>query len=118
MKKQINKIINLVSITEKKGADFYLLSTSDEFLNEYVPEYNMRLKWLTNFSGSNGVALISRKKNFFFTDGRYILQAQKELKKKFDILDLSKINVVNFIKNNLKKKKKLFYTKNFTKKFI
>ena len=41
--KQINKIINLVSITEKKGADFYLLSTSDEFLNEYVPEYNMRL---------------------------------------------------------------------------
>ena len=118
MKKQINKIINLVSITEKKGADFYLLSTSDEFLNEYVPEYNMRLKWLTNFSGSNGVALISRKKNFFFTDGRYILQAQKELKKKFDILNLSKINVVNFIKKNLKKKKILVDTRTFSKTFI
>ena len=118
MKKQINKIKNLVSITEEKGADYYLLSTSDEFLNEYVPEHNMRLKWLTNFSGSNGVALISKKKNFFFTDGRYILQAQKELKKNFEILDLSKINVVNFIKNNLKKKKLLVDTRTFSKTFI
>ena len=66
MKKQINKIKNLVSITEEKGADYYLLSTSDEFLNEYVPEHNMRLKWLTNFSGSNGVALISKKRIFFY----------------------------------------------------
>ena len=82
MKKQINKIKNLVSITEEKGADYYLLSTSDEFLNEYVPEHNMRLKWLTNFSGSNGVALISKKKNFFFTDGRYILTGSKRIKKK------------------------------------
>ena len=40
----------------------------------------MRLKWLTNFSGSNGIALISRKKKFF-TDGRYTFQAQKELEK-------------------------------------
>ena len=118
MKKQINKIKNLVSITEEKGADYYLLSTSDEFLNEYVPEHNMRLKWLTNFSGSNGVALISKKRNFFFTDGRYILQAQKELKKNFEILDLSKINVVNFIKNNLKKKKLLVDTRTFSKTFI
>ena len=118
MKKQINKIKNLVSITEEKGADYYLLSTSDEFLNEYVPEHNMRLKWLTNFSGSNGVALISKKRNFFFTDGRYILQAQKELKKNFEILDLSKINVVNFIKNNLKKKKILVDTRTFSKTFI
>ena len=81
MKKQFNKLKELVNITEDKGADYYLLSTADEFLNEYVPEYNMRLKWLTNFSGSNGVALISRKKKIFFTDGRYILQAHKELEK-------------------------------------
>ena len=49
MKKKETKIDDLVNITEDKGADYYLLSTSDEFLNEYVPEYNMRLKWLTNF---------------------------------------------------------------------
>ena len=65
----------------------------------------MRLKWLTKFSGSNGMALISRNKNFFFTDGRYTLQAQKELENKFEILDLNKTSISNFIKKSLKKKK-------------
>ena len=118
MNKQFNKLKKLVNIIEDKGADYYLLSTADEFLNEYVPEYNMRLKWLTNFSGSNGVALISRKKKIFFTDGRYILQAHKELEKKFEIVDLSQISITNFIGSNLKKKKILIDTKNFSKAFI
>ena len=118
MKKQFNKLKELVNITEDKGADYYLLSTADEFLNEYVPEYNMRLKWLTNFSGSNGVALISRKKKIFFTDGRYTLQARKELEKIFEILDLSQISITNFVASNLKKKKILIDTKNFSKGFI
>ena len=116
--KQFNKLKKLLNITEDKGADYYLLSTADEFLNEYVPEYNMRLKWLTNFSGSNGIALISRKRRFFFTDGRYILQAHKELEKIFEIVDLSQISITNFIGKNLKKKKILIDTKNFSKAFI
>ena len=104
MEKQINKIKELVKLTQVNNADYYMLSTSDEFLNEYVPEYNMRLKWLTNFSGSNGIALIS-KKRFFFTDGRYTLQAEKELKKEFTIIDSNKTSVLDFINKNLKKKK-------------
>ena len=72
----------------------------------------MRLKWLTNFSGSNGIALISKKK-FFFTDGRYTLQAKKSFQKLFQIKDLSKISVSNFISRNLKKKKLLLIQKYF-----
>ena len=49
----------LYSFLKKKKNDYYFISTSDEYLNEYVPNYNMRLKWLTNFSGSNVYALIS-----------------------------------------------------------
>ena len=63
--KKLSKIEALEDIVGKRGADYYLISTTDDFLNEYVPEYNMRLRWLTNFSGSNGIALISKKKNFF-----------------------------------------------------
>ena len=82
----INKNLKtLYSFLKKKKTEYYFVSTSDEFLNEYVPDYNMRLKWLTNFSGSNGYALISEKKNFFFTDGRYLQQAKKELPKNFKI---------------------------------
>ena len=62
----INKNLKtLYSFLKKKKTEYYFVSTSDEFLNEYVPDYNMRLKWLTNFSGSNGYALVSEKKNFF-----------------------------------------------------
>ena len=95
-----------------------MVSTTDEFLNEYVPDFNMRLKCLTNFSGSNGYALISGKKNFFFTDGRYTLQAKKELHKSFVIFDLKELSIIDFLKKKLKSKKILIDTKCFTKDFI
>ena len=112
-----NNLKTLYSFLKKKKTDYYFVSTSDEFLNEYVPDYNMRLKWLTNFSGSNGYALVSEKKNFFFTDGRYLQQAKKELPKNFKIFDLNKENLIKFFAG-LKKKCVLADTKCFTKNLI
>ena len=108
----------LCSKLKTEGVDFYFISTSDEFLNEYVPNYNMRLKWVTNFSGSNGYALISPKKKIFFTDGRYLLQAKKEIHSSFEILDLKENSIVNFLTQKLKNKKILIDTKCFSKNFI
>ena len=114
----INKNLKtLYSFLKKKKTDYYFVSTSDEFLNEYVPDYNMRLKWLTNFSGSNGYALVSEKKNFFFTDGRYLQQANKELPKNFKIFDLNKENLIKFFAG-LKNKSVLVDTKCFSKNLI
>ena len=62
MNKNLNKLVKNLTLKE---SDYYLISTFDEYLYEYVPEYNMRLKFLTNFSGTNGIALISKKKIFF-----------------------------------------------------
>ena len=73
----------------------------------------MRLKWLANFSGSNGYALLSEKK-IFFTDGRYLEQANKELPKNFKILDLNKESLTNFF-SDFKNKKILTDTKCFSK---
>ena len=112
-----NNLKTLYSFLKKKKTDYYFISTSDEFLNEYVPDYNMRLKWLTNFSGSNGYALVSGKKNFFFTDGRYLQQANKELPKNFKIFDLKNENLSNFF-SGLKNKKILTDTKCFSKNLI
>lgn len=61
------------------GADGMFVSTGDEFLGEYVPPSACRLEWLTGFSGSAGAALVLAGKAAFFTDGRYTLQAQREL---------------------------------------
>ena len=112
---------NLKSLKKKlklSGNDYYLINTSDEFLNEYVPESEMKLKWLTNFSGSNGMALIGLDEQYFFTDGRYTQQAEKELDKSFKIFDSGRINFFEFMFVKMKYKKILLDTKTFRYDFL
>ena len=114
-------MVNFLSFKKeflKTNFDYYLVNTNDEFLNEYTPSSNMKLKWLTNFTGSNGIALIGKKKNYFFTDGRYILQAKKEIDSSFKILEIPKTNFFDFAKNNLVGKKILLDFKTFNYKFL
>ena len=59
--------------------DFYYVPSSDAHQNEYVPSCWQRRVWLTNFTGSAGDALVSADKAYLWTDGRYVLQANKEL---------------------------------------
>ena len=102
----IDKRVTLLKQLLKKGNfDGYILPSTDEYLNEYVPEFNQRLKWLTNFSGSSGTLFIIKNELLFFTDGRYTSQAKKELPKTFKIFDSSKENIFRWIKFNLDKKK-------------
>ena len=91
-----NKIKSLLNQISKYNHDAYILPSTDEFLNEYVSSQNKRLLWLTNFSGSFGIAIISIKKKILFTDGRYILQAKKQLPKNFEIYDISLVNFNDF----------------------
>ena len=100
------------------GCDIYILSSSDEFLNEFVPKRNKRLHWLTDFTGSYGIAFISKEKKIFFTDGRYLLQAKKELKSNFEIIDQSKLSLSDYIRENVKKKKILLDTRLFSRDLV
>jgi len=56
--------------------DGYIIPKNDEFFGEYIPENKDRLKFISNFSGSYGFAIILKGKNCLFVDGRYTLQAQ------------------------------------------
>ncbi len=49
-----------------------------------------RLKYLTGFSGSAGQSLVLKKQAFLFVDGRYTLQAQKEVRKGFKVIQIHK----------------------------
>ncbi|MAZ07698.1 MAG: Xaa-Pro aminopeptidase [Rickettsiales bacterium] len=113
-----NKIESLLNQMLEYKYDAYIIPSTDEFLNEYVPSQNKRLLWITNFSGSNGIAIISRKKKILFTDGRYLLQARKELPKNFEIIDISLVNFNDYLKENFKKKKILLDTKLFKIDFL
>ncbi|KQZ81387.1 X-Pro aminopeptidase [Mesorhizobium sp. Root157] len=59
--------------------DGFLVPRADEHQGEYVPARAARLRWLTGFSGSAGVALILANRAFVFVDGRYTLQVRSEV---------------------------------------
>ena len=57
----------------------YLVPRQDEFQGEYVAAYADRLKWLSGFSGSWGMAIVATHKAAIFVDGRYTVQAREEV---------------------------------------
>ncbi len=59
--------------------DAYLVPRADEYQGEYVPPSAARLQWLTGFSGSAGLAIITKKTATLFVDGRYTVQARTEV---------------------------------------
>ena len=69
--------------------DGYVVPKNDEFFSEY--SNNDRLRAISNFTGSAGYAVILRKKNFLFVDGRYTIQAKIESGKKFKIIGLDNL---------------------------
>ncbi|EPB0666817.1 aminopeptidase P family protein [Vibrio alginolyticus] len=59
--------------------DALLVPHEDEYLGEYVPAHNERLRWLTGFTGSAGAAVITKDKAAIFVDGRYTVQVTKQV---------------------------------------
>ena len=97
----MEKINQLKSKFKNYNLDGYLIPKNDEYFNEYVPDHKDDLKYITNFSGSYGFALILKKKNYLFVDGRYTVQAHKQSGANFKIINipLTKIKVNLNIKN-------------------
>ena len=57
----------------------FIVPRQDEFQGEYVSAYAERLHWLTGFSGSWGMAIITLNKAAIFVDGRYTLQVRQQV---------------------------------------
>ena len=119
----LKRLSSLKKLCKEKKFDSYILSTRDEYLNEYVPIEKQRLKWLTGFSGSNGLLLFFNNLFIFFTDGRYTLQAMSELPPCIKIYDTSKYTIFDFLNDNRLKKVRLcvdskIHSVNFIKKLM
>ena len=82
---------------EKYQIDGYIVPKNDEYFTEYS-KIN-RLKIISNFSGSAGLAVILKNKNYLFTDGRYTIQSQVESGKNFKIYGFEKLINCNLFKN-------------------
>ena len=95
----MEKVDKLKKLLDNYQLDGYLIPKNDEFFGEYVPEYKDNLKFISNFSGSYGFAIILKKYNYLFVDGRYTTQAKKECGKKFNIITIPKNKPSNIFKN-------------------
>jgi len=57
----------------------YLVPSCDAHNSEYLAEVDMRRQYISGFTGSAGSAVITKDQALMWTDGRYYLQAQKEM---------------------------------------
>jgi len=92
----------LKKLMDSKNIDGYIIPKNDEFFSEY--SFPNRLKLISKFTGSAGLAIVLKNKNFLFVDGRYTLQANIECGKSFKIFEIPKIkpfDVLKKIKNKL-----------------
>src|SRR5210317_1385488 len=94
IKREINELREKF---KKYNIDGYVVPKNDDYFTEYS-KIN-RLKIISNFSGSAGLAIILKNKNYLFTDGRYTIQSEMESGKYFKIVSYEKIINCKLFKN-------------------
>ncbi len=88
-KERIARLREWLAAKELNG---FIVPRADEHQGEYVAARSERLKWLTGFSGSAGVAIILANRAVIFVDGRYTLQVR-------DQVDLDIFTIESLIEN-------------------
>lgn len=101
------RVQKLQELMRQKGIDAYIVPSSDAHQSEYVAEHWGSRKWITGFTGSAGTAVITLENgNGLWTDGRYYIQAEKQLEG--SSIDLYKMGqpsvptIAQWLKKNLK----------------
>ncbi len=95
---------------KKRKLTGFIVPRQDEFQGEYVAAYAERLKWLTGFAGSWGMAILTLKKGAIFVDGRYTIQVRSQVDTKiFAPQHLADQPPGEWIAKNLKKGDRLGY---------
>lgn len=74
------RIESIQGIMKKEKVDIYAVFTGDYHLSEYVGDYFKERDYLSGFTGSAGEIVITQNDAMLFTDGRYFVQAEKQLK--------------------------------------
>ncbi len=77
--KVAERISKLREKMAEKGVDMYIVPTADFHQSEYVGEHFKERAFITGFTGSAGTAVITKSEARLWTDGRYFIQAAKQL---------------------------------------
>ncbi|QNT78662.1 aminopeptidase family protein P [Entomobacter blattae] len=74
-----DKLSSLRSLLKESNLGGVIIPHDDEFMNEYTAPYAERLKWISHFSGSAGLAIVTQTHAALFSDGRYTLQMKQQV---------------------------------------
>lgn len=70
----------LQALMKEKNIDVYIIPSTDPHLGEYIPEHWRQIAWLTGFTGSSATVIVTDKFAALWTDSRYYLQAENQLR--------------------------------------
>lgn len=73
------KIAALRKLMSKQGIRAYIIPSSDPHMSEYVADHWKARAWISGFNGSAGTVVVTDRESGLWTDGRYFLQAEKQL---------------------------------------
>ncbi len=73
------KIFELRKHMDLYGLDAYIIPSPDPHMSEYVADHWKARSWISGFTGSAGTFVATRNESGLWTDGRYFIQAEKQL---------------------------------------
>ena len=76
----LKRLAGVRALMKKKRIDALIVPSTDPHLGEYVPDHWRVIQWLTGFSGSTGTAVITGNFAGLWTDSRYFIQAEEQLR--------------------------------------
>ena len=75
----MSNLEKLRNIMKDENINYYIIPSSDFHQSEYVADYFKGREFISGFTGSAGILLVGLDDAFLWTDGRYFIQAEKEL---------------------------------------
>lgn len=73
------RVAKLKELMKEKKIDYYIIPSADYHQSEYVGDYFKSREWISGFTGSAGTVVVSQSEVGLWTDGRYFIQAEKQL---------------------------------------
>ena len=80
MQTAAERIASLRAAMKSAGVQAYIIPSADPHLSEYSPAHWEARKYFSGFTGSAGTLVVTQNKSGLWTDGRYFIQAEQQLK--------------------------------------
>lgn len=74
-----DRLASVRKVLAEQNINAFCVPRADEYLGEYIPDYNERLHWLTGFTGSAGMSVVCTDEAAIFVDGRYTVQVRGQV---------------------------------------